>query len=66
MSNIRIINYKVWENAHQQLFVNCPNVPFSTNLDGQIKGSVAQEDYINLNKKVDVEGYFIYNFAALR
>jgi Phosphatidylinositol-4-phosphate 5-Kinase len=66
MSDIRIFNYKVWENAHQQLFVNCPNVPFATNLDDKLRGSVAQEDFINLDKKVDVEGYFIYNFSKLR
>jgi hypothetical protein len=35
-------------------------------MDGKLKESFASADFINLNKKVDVEGYFIYNFARLR
>lgn len=41
-------------------------MPFTTDVDGKLSQQDTTLDYINLNKKVNVEGYFIYNFARLR
>ena len=33
LDNIKIRNFKLWENAHQQQFLNDPNMPFETKVE---------------------------------
>ena len=33
LDNIKIRNFKLWENAHQRQFINDPNMPFENKVD---------------------------------
>ena len=33
LDSIKIRNSKIWEDAHQQQFLNDPNMPFETKID---------------------------------
>ena len=37
LNNIKIRNFKIWENVHQQQFLNDPNMPFDTKIDKDLK-----------------------------
>ena len=37
LENIKIRNFKIWENAHQQQFLNDPNMPFETKIDKDLE-----------------------------
>ena len=55
LSDIKIIDYKMWENCHQNQFINDPNLP----IEQSLIFNVPEEDELLLEKKVKVTGYFI-------
>jgi hypothetical protein len=45
----------MWENCHQNQFINDPNLP----IEQSLIFNVPEEDELLLEKKVKVTGYFI-------
>ena len=73
LDSIKIRNFDIWENAHQEQFLNDPNMPFETKVDEDIEleiGLKTQEgvevDEETISKRVDVEGYYVQCFKKLR
>ena len=72
LDNIKIRNFRIWENAHQQQFMNDPNMPFETKVDKDIEieigegGAASAAESLTLNKRVEVIGHYVHCFKDLR
>ena len=67
LDNIKIRNFKLWENAHQQQFLNDPNMPFETKVERELEAEIDKGgEELTINKRVDIEGHYIHLFKDLR
>lgn len=63
---IKIRNYRLWEDAHQQQFLCDPNMPSHTKIDTLIEADNGGGEELRIDKKVKVEGHYIHQFKDLR
>ena len=54
LDQIKIRNFKFWENAQQQQFINNMNMPFETRVDRMISEELkgGQGEVLSINKRV--------------
>ena len=72
LDSIKIRNFRIWEDAHQQQFLNDPNMPFETKVDKEIEIELGEGrrtnggESLTLNKRVEVIGHYVHSFKDLR